>query len=218
MKRTTLTLLMLLVLTSLLSALEISYRIENYPDVMEMLEEEITAMAEEGYTPLGITHGDGKAYLLYVSGILDFEGWQLVRFESLWAMQNGMTDLIEAGMFPVGFSWTSRGYHVLAVMSRNDVSAWQLVPSGFGEAEASKALLPYVKNGFVPAGIGGKDGRLLTLVLQTSEFSGERWNLVGYPADGNFITRKMGEMLKGGYLPWGIHYQDGKIYVSYIRL
>lgn len=218
MKRTAFILVFFL-LGAVLFGVDISYKIENYSSDMEVLKEKITVAAEEGFTPLGLSHdGAGRTYVLYVSGIIEFDSWQLVEYEELFAFREGMTERIESGMYPVGFSYLEGKYYVLFIRSKNSVTSWQMVPTEFSEQTAKADLKPYFSNGFMPAGIGGIDEQMLVLVLEMEEQLGKQWNLIRYPAEGDFITQQIGENLRSGRVPWGIHFKDDKLYISYIQL
>jgi len=212
-------LLIFVFISSVLFAGEIRYEIGNYRADKDVLNEKITAKAEDGFTPLGLTHdADGRVSVLYVSGIIEFDSWQLVEYQNMFAFQDGMTERLEAGMYPVGLSLIDGKYHVLFIRSKNTVTSWQLVRTGFSERDALKDLKPYFAAGFLPAAISGSEDKMAVLLLEMEEQLGKSWNLIRYPAEGDFISRQIAKNLQAGRIPWGIHFKDNKLYISYIQL
>lgn len=202
------------------SAQVIPWEIKLHSTEISILEQEVTAYANEGYVPLGITYDDIELYILYVQDpVLGMQAWSLEWYEDRTEVQNGITDNMEYGYIPTGITYTGDLFYVLYIQVESSAGAWQLVPSDSNSLQSvQNAIQPYIDQGYIPFGITALEDEYWTLLLNVPTSTASYWMIETYPVGnhGDNIT----ENIEQGYYPWGLMYNSNAglidlLYVSF---
>lgn len=148
---TCLILLMVLCMSLMLSAQTIGWEIKKHSTHLETLKNEVTAMMQEGFLPLGLTFNNVDLYVLYVNNTgLDVKSWSINWYDSQSEMQEGLTDSMNQGNLPVGITYTGDKYYLLYIETESPADAWRMQPSGRALDAVQAAIQTYLDRGYIP--------------------------------------------------------------------
>ncbi len=193
----------------------VSWEIKQHSTDIKTLETEVTAYANQGYVPLGITYDNVELYILYVQDP-DFgmEAWSIDWYKSDEDLQSGITEYMKNDYIPTGVTFTGDLFYVLYVQTDSSATAWQLLPSGTDLDDVQNTIQPYIKQGYLPVGVTALDGVYWILLLQVTDTTAQSWSLERYKVGSH--SNQINRNIEQGSLPWGVMYRDDLIDILYV--
>lgn len=186
----------------------------------QVLLDEITAKANDGFVPMGLSINAGYIYVLYYkSDSFKFSRWSLNWYDSVDELKQGITGKMNDGYLPTGFNYTGSRIYVLYIKTSFDAKRWQIVPADSDEPEAfTRAVASWTADYFLPVGISIYGGRYYALMVQIPGTTAKRWALRQYEASNSVLKAGLDDMVVNkGWIPWGFSYRNGVAHVIYLK-
>jgi hypothetical protein len=213
--RTYLLVLLVLCLSMMLQAQEISWEIKKHDTNLETLKGEVTAMIEKGFMPFGLTFNNVELYVFYMNNTgIEVESWSINWYDSQSEMQDGLTESMNEGFLPTGIAYTGDRFYVLYIETESTAEAWRMQPSDRGLDSVQSAIQPYLDQGYVPFGITSFEGEYWTLMLKVPTTAIKSWLLETYEVGTH--APPINQNIEQGNIPWGIMYRGNEIDILYV--
>ncbi len=185
-------------------------KIENNPTAIQ---NDINNAINSGKTPAGIYVSNGHEVIVYYieGNPLGMTSWNLEWYENAETLQNGISNNLEQGYFPMGISFTDNGQlYVLYIMSQLSATAWQLVESELELNYVANDLQQYIHEKYVPVGITVYGGMYYTLMVQLPDAEMTNWTIEGYEDNNYIIKQNVNSKASSGLIPFG-YLKEGEI-------
>lgn len=175
------------------------------------LQRAISAIMQEGYTPVGMERTDEGISILYIkTERVVYDRWIIHEFTDLSALNNEFSAFLVDGWLPMGFSKDGDSITTLFVRSRGtEIAGWRIhdVPAGDLQ-QLIEVVDAYTDRGYVPYGlsIDPTDNRIWLLVLQMENGpeAGPAANVLINAFAEEDIEEGITEDVSRGAVPWGM--------------
>lgn len=178
----------------------------------QTLEREISAIIQEGYTPVGMDRtAEGISILYLLSEAVLFDRWIIHEFTDLSVLNDEFSAFLVNGWLPMGFSKDGDSITTFFVRSEDvEFIGWRMHQISVGDMQAVFDVVEsYLQQSYVPFGISidDTDNQVWLLFLETKATlvrDGAVTNVLinAFPEDG--IVDGVNNDVINGALPWGM--------------
>lgn len=193
------------------------WSMETYGSNLQNFEQKVSAKANSGMVPIGLSCNGSQFEVLYLGGdLINISAWNMEWYNDANSLQQGINNNMNQGYIPTGFSWSGSAYYVLYIKSDMTGLAWQIVPSALDLNAVSNAIQPWVNQNYLPMGISIFGQEYYTLLVQFSEPLANSWNIEGYHDNKSEISKAINSKINNSSIPWGILKNSGVANVLYV--
>jgi len=201
-------------------AVTVKWKYTPHSSNPSVLQSQVQNLANQGWTPLGLSYKDGKAWMLYVGGgLIKISAWSLNWYsdKDVNALKNGISSKMKQGYYPTGVSYIGDRIYILFIKRRNTGTAWQLVRSSQNLQALRAKIQPYEYQSYIPVGITSNKGYFYALMVKTPGTTSKGWTIDPYSASDSVVKAGINSRITQGYVPWGFMYRHGRVYILYTK-
>ncbi|MEW5816649.1 MAG: hypothetical protein AB1798_14805 [Spirochaetota bacterium] len=218
LKKTVLLPALVLILTAAGHAQQVQWKIEEHNIDPLLLQEEMESIINSGFIPSGLTSSENSMYVLYLKGVgVSAQEWGLKWYLSSFKLSEGIKTELQQGFVPADVSYENGLFFVLYIKTSWTGSTWTFVSAPMNVQALSTSLEPYIKRSFIPAGICVIENKYWVLMVQRDERPVKSFLLSTLPAKKDTLLAGINATMQKGYLPCGIHFQNGNLSILFVK-
>ena len=196
---------------------QIPWNLNAHSTEIGAFKNEMSIMANSGWTPVGISWNNNQMFVLYLGGNpFNMSAWNLEMYNSTDKLQNGITANMNQGYFPTGISYLGNVFYVIFIKTGSNAQAWQIIPSNADLNSVQNAIQPYISQNYLPCGITRFGNEYYTLLVLIPDTTAKSWEIIPYNAVDIEVQNGVNNAVNKGMVPWGFMYIGNLINVLYV--